>query len=97
MANTVEFICTAKGAQAKLRGSAMPGILDEANAALVGRKIVRVGYLLEFGSPVPCVELDDGTLITTQSDDEGNGPGVLSIENIKTGLHTLLCETRRKF
>lgn len=62
-----------------LHGSAMPRILRDATAALVGKRIARVGYVIMDGSPWPCIVLEDETAIVIQRDDEGNGPGSASI------------------
>jgi len=60
---------------------------NQAAVKLVGRKIVRVGYLSQkemdglgwFGASI-VLQLDDGSLLYPSQDDEGNGPGALFTE-----------------
>lgn len=52
---------------------------------LVGRKIVAVRWMNNEGNPdwihVPIIlQLDDGTLLWPQSDDEGNDAGALGVQ-----------------
>ena len=61
----------------RLDGSAMPGIMERAQA-LVGRHIQSIGYENDNGTLWPTIILDDGTKIQGLRDDEGNGPGVLT-------------------
>jgi hypothetical protein len=63
---------------------------NEATKALVGRKIVAVEYLsrencdiLEWWESGLVLILDDGSNVLVQADDEGNGPGALSIASDK--------------
>lgn len=60
----------------KLRGAAMPGILELAQT-LVGKTIAQIGYVNEDDQYWPIIILDDGTELVAQQDDEGNGPGSL--------------------
>lgn len=74
----------------QLSGSAMPRILTDMRAALIGRTITDVGYLVDQGDVWPCLVLDDGTQIVASRDDEGNGPGSLF------GKDGQLCRTHLK-
>lgn len=66
----------------QLKGEAMPRTLSNMRAALVGRRIVAVGYSHFDGEEItPTLILDDGTKVIAMRDDEGNGPGVLEHEN----------------
>jgi hypothetical protein len=62
----------------KLNGSAMPRILKMAQT-LVGQKIAQIGYIEEHGEYWPIVVLENGVELVAQQDDEGNGPGALTI------------------
>lgn len=60
----------------------------EAEAQLLGRRIVEVRYLtdaemrdLAWGRKALALILDDGNLICPVQDDEGNGPGALFTNN----------------
>ena len=53
--------------------AAMKKMLKELNANLIGRTITEVRYDDEN---MPVIQLDDGTGIWIQCDDECNGPGV---------------------
>ena len=53
--------------------AAMKEMLKELNSNLVGRKITVVRYDEEA---MPVIQLDDGSGIWIQRDDECNGPGV---------------------
>jgi hypothetical protein len=73
----------------QLQGVAMPRILSAMRAALVGRRIVAIGYSrFDDEEIAPTLVLDDGTKVIAMRDDEGNGPGVLEHENAG-----LLCQT----
>ena len=81
----------------KLRGSAMPRILANAQDLLVGRTIKAVGYSHgEDGRPWPCIVLDNGTTLTVSRDDEGNGPGSLFIYHAAEETCEILCATSIK-
>lgn len=60
----------------RLAGEAMPKIVREFQAAVVGRKITDAGYIVIDGEAWPCLTLDDGESILIQCDDVGNHPGV---------------------
>ena len=55
----------------------MQKVVTDLNARLKGRTIKFVSYMDSGEFKNPIVVLDDDTVLTTQSDDEGNGPGVL--------------------
>lgn len=76
----------------KLRGSAMPKILKGFTTAVLGKKIVQVGYVALGDIPYPVLILDDGSSILAGRDDEGNGPGVFDWAGAKSGAEKL-CET----
>lgn len=76
-----------------LRGSAMSKIVADFRSLVEGRTIKAAGYYHEEegADPIPCLELDNDTIILTSADDEGNGPGVLTAYSNET--HAGLCET----
>jgi hypothetical protein len=76
----------------RLHGAAMPGIIESAKSALLGRTVERVGYMSLGGDAYPAIFFTDGTNVIAQCDDECNGPGALSIVTAK-GKETILCET----
>lgn len=79
----------------QLSGSAMPRIVANSQALLVGRTIKKVGYYQDdFGAVWPCLVLDNGTTVTASKDDEGNGPGSLFVDS--TVCHEILCRTSAK-
>lgn len=55
----------------------MPRLVAEFRKAIVGKKIVDAGYIVQSGVAWPCLVLNDGNTIVCQMDDEGNGPGSL--------------------
>lgn len=74
----------------KLPGAAMPRILKGARAALEGKTIAKVGYVLEdWGDYTPVLQLSDGTILYIQRDDEGNGPGSACIQTSDGGEESL--------
>ncbi len=78
---------------AKLRGSAMPGIVKAFEKGVVGKKIVKIGYVAMGDVPYPVLVLDDGTTIMALSDDECNGPGSLDFCAKNEKDNALLCRT----
>jgi hypothetical protein len=75
-----------------MNGEAMPRLMTNFRLAVLGRKIVDVGYLIMDGEAFPCIALDNGDSIIIQRDDECNGPGVPV-----TALHGhILCQTHPK-
>ena len=74
-----------------LRGEAMPDIVEGFAVAVKGKKIALAGYLLEDGIAIPCLKLDDGSLILAASDDEFNDAGVLNYQ--KGDNSQMLCTT----
>lgn len=90
------FIARPNQAARYLNGSAMPGILTDAQAILVGKKVKAVGYIINGGEPFPFIEFEDGSAVTVQRDDEGNGPGVLFVSDGNAVRMTTLCETQLK-
>jgi hypothetical protein len=62
----------------------MPNPLIQANKYIVGKVITRIRYTTPeeneafmWGNSGPVIELNDGTKLYCQSDDEGNEPGAL--------------------
>ncbi len=84
----VQFVDSPTEAKLLLDGSAMPRVIQEFSAAIVGAKITAAGYLILHGTAVPALRLDNGEWITAQCDDEDNGPGVLALES-----GPILCQT----
>lgn len=77
----------------KLVGEAMPRLVREFQADVVGKTITGAGYLDMDGEAWPILLLRDPKTgaqshILVQSDDEGNGPGVLV-----TDADHCLCQT----
>lgn len=84
--------------QQKLQKEMVQRWNDEAEARLVGRRIVSARYMSKdelcimgwnhchSGSIV--FRLDNGTVVFPSTDDEGNGPGALMLQT-PTGFHTL--------
>lgn len=72
--------------------------MGQASMACAGKTIKCIGYLVadELEWPIPCIQLTDGTLITSSADDEGNGPGVLQIDAKGSNDLITLCEARLK-
>lgn len=74
---------------ALLQGAAMNRLLTGFRRAVIGKRITGVGYLDLHGEPYPVLVLEDGESIICQCDDEGNGPGTLSLGN----SDAVLCRT----
>ncbi len=93
-----QLLFTADQAAGNLRGSAVPPAVTDFNRLAAGRTIKAAGYLIHFREwPVPCLLLDDGSIIVTQADDEGNGPGVLELMPEDPAVESaMLGETRLK-
>lgn len=76
-----------------LQGEAMPRILREFQADVVGKVITGAGYLNMAGEAWPILLLMDPktkaqSYIFAKGDDEGNGPGVLETDAGHTLCHT---------
>lgn len=62
---------------------------------VVGHTVVDVGYVLrddgydEGPTAWPCLVMDNGHLLTSMMDDEGNGPGVMCFQDSR------LCKTHK--
>lgn len=89
------FVSTPEKAAASLAGAAMPKILEGFIARVVGRRITQAGYLIEDGEAIPCIILDDGSMIYASSDDEFNEVGVLR-HGRHGGEEEVLCQTSPK-
>lgn len=80
----------------RLDGSAMPRLVREFQDAVIGKSIIRAGYLDMDGQAWPILLLMDPKTrqqshILIQCDDEGNGPGVPV-----TNTDCMLCQTALK-
>jgi len=85
------IIDTPQGAAARLNGEAMPQIVKEFSDAVVGKRIVKAGYVIEHGEAWPVLQLDNDEWIYAMDSDEGNGPGSISVS-----ADNMLCQTSPK-
>lgn len=64
--------------ESKLQGAAMPRLLAEFRANVVGQLVTQVGYVEISGEPYPALLLQNGMELVVQQDDECNGPGTIT-------------------
>ena len=64
--------------ESKLQGAAMPRLLAEFRANVVGQLVTQVGYVEISGEPYPALLLQNGMGLVVQQDDECNGPGTIT-------------------
>ena len=64
--------------ESKLQGAAMPRLLAEFRAHVVGQLVTQVGYVEISGEPYPALLLQNGMELVVQKDDECNGPGTIT-------------------
>ena len=62
----------------KLQGAAMPRLLAEFRANVVGQLVTQVGYAEIDGEPYPALLLQNGMELVVQQDDGCNGPGTIT-------------------
>lgn len=62
----------------KLNGSAIPSLLAQFRANVVGQLVTQVGYVEIGGEPYPALLLQNGMELVVQQDDECNGPGTIT-------------------
>ena len=79
--------------ESKLQGAAMPRLLAEFRAHVVGQLVTQVGYVEISGEPYPALLLQNGMGLVVQQDDECNGPGTITGWKADGSDDVCLCHT----